>query len=43
MGGLFQLSWGRGQGFPGTGPPPTFQLFMVGLRTVVAPVGVSLS
>ena len=31
------------QRFPGTGPPPTFWPFMVGLGTVMAPVGVSLN
>jgi len=30
-------------GFPGIGPPPTFWLFMVRLRTVMALVGVSFS
>ena len=33
--------WGKRQGFPGTGPLPTFWPFMVGLRTVMALVGVS--
>ena len=33
----------KGWRFPGIGPPPTFWPFMVGLRTVMAPVGVSLS
>ena len=45
MGGLFQLfgGVGRGLGFPEIGPPPTFWPFMVGLRTVMALVGVSFS
>lgn len=43
MGGLFQLFPGRGAGFPGIGLPPTFWPFMVGLRTLVVPVGMSLS
>ena len=34
---------GKGWGFPGIGPPPTFGPFMVGLRTVLALVGVSFS
>ena len=33
--------WGKRQGFPGTGPLPTFWPFMVSLRTVMALVGVS--
>lgn len=31
------------QRFQGTGPPPTFWLFMICLRTVLAPVSVSFS
>ena len=34
---------GKWWGFPGIGPPPTFWLFMVRLRTVMALVGVSFS
>ena len=34
---------GKGQKFPGIGLPPTFWSLMVGLGTVVAPVGVSFS
>ena len=34
---------GKGRGFPGIGPPPTFWPFMVSLRTVMALVGVSLN
>ena len=34
---------GRGWGFPGIGPPPTFLILMVGLGTVMAPGGVSFS
>ena len=33
----------KGQGFPGVGAPPTFWPFIVGFRTVMAPVGVSFS
>ena len=33
----------KGWGFPAVGPPPTFCPFLVGLRTVMAAVGVSLS
>ena len=36
MGGLFQLFWRRGWGFPGIGPPPIFWPFMLGLRTVMS-------
>ena len=36
------ISWKRWK-FPGTRPPPTFWLFMIGLRTVLVPVGVSFS
>ena len=36
------ISWKRWK-FPGTRPPPMFWLFMVGLRTVLVPVGVSFS
>ena len=35
--------WDKGQGFPGIGPWPTFWPLMVGLRTVMALVGVSFS
>ena len=31
---------GKGQGFPGIGPPPTFWPFMVSLGTVKTPVGI---
>ena len=41
MGGVFQLFL-EGQGFPGIGPRPIFWI-MVGLGTVMAPVGVSFS
>ena len=34
---------GKGQGFPGSGPPPTSWPFMVSLGIVMAPVGVSFS
>ena len=34
---------GKGWGFPGIGPLPTFWPFMVGLGTVMAPVGMSFS
>ena len=34
---------GKGQTVPGIGEPPTFWPFMVGLRTVMAPVGVPFS
>ena len=34
---------GKGQGFPGIGPLPPFWPFMLGLRTVIVPVGVSVS
>ena len=34
---------GRGQGFSEIGSPPTFWPFMIGLRTVMAPVNVSLA
>ena len=34
---------GKGRGFPGLGPPPTFWPFIVSLRTVMALVGVSFS
>ena len=34
---------GKGQRFPGIGPPPTFWPFMVSLGTVMALAGVSLS
>ena len=34
---------GKWWGFPGIGPSPTFWPFMVGLGTVMAPVGVSFS
>ena len=37
---LFQLFWGRGK-IPGTGPLPTFWSLMVGLGTVLVPLGVS--
>ena len=33
----------KGQRFPGTGPSPTFWPFMVGLETVMVPVGVLFS
>ena len=33
----------KGQGFLGIGAPPAFWPFMVGLGTVMAPVGVSLA
>jgi hypothetical protein len=33
-GKIIPIIWGKGQGFPGTGPPPTFWPFMVDLRTV---------
>ena len=36
------ILWKRWK-FPGTRPPPTFWLFMVGLRTVLVPVGVPFS
>ena len=42
VGGLFQLFWGRGEGFPGIGPQPTFWPCIIGLRIVMALVGVSL-
>ena len=32
---------GKGWGFPGIGPPPNFQPFMVGLGIVLVPMGVS--
>ena len=38
MGGLFQLFWEKGQGFPGIGPLPTFWPFTVSLGTVMAPL-----
>ena len=41
MGGLFQLFQRKGQGFPRIGQLPTFWPLTVGLRTVMAPVGVS--
>ena len=31
--------WGKGQGFPGIGPPPSFWPFMVGLKTVLVGAG----
>ena len=34
---------GKGRGLPGIGPLPAFWPFMVGLGTVLAPVGVSFS
>ena len=34
---------GKGCGFPGIGPLPTFWPFMVGLGTVIALVGVTSS
>ena len=37
-GRIIPAIWGKGQGFPGVGPPG-----MVGLETVTAPLGVSLS
>lgn len=43
MGGVFQLFWGKGWRFPGTGPPPTFWPLMVGLRTITVLLDVSFS
>ena len=43
MGGVFQLFWGRGRDFQKLGHCPLFDLYIVGLRTVMAPVGVSFS
>jgi len=37
--GFFQLSQGKGQGFPEVEPPPTFGPFRVSLSIVIAPVG----
>ena len=34
---------GKGQGFPGVGPLPTFWSFMVSLGIFMAPVGMSFS
>ena len=34
---------GKGRGFPGIGPPPTFWPFQVSLGTVMAPVSVSFN
>ena len=42
-GGIIPTIWGKGQGFPGIGPLPTFWPFMVGLETVMVPVGVLFS
>ena len=41
MGGLFQLFQRKGQGFRRIGQLPTFWPLTVGLRTVMALVGVS--
>ena len=41
MGGVFQLFWGRGGDFQELGHH--FLTFMVGLGTVMVPVGVSFS
>ena len=43
MRGLFELFGGKRWGFPGIGPLSTFWPFTVGLRTVLAPGGVSFS
>ena len=43
MGGLFQLFGGRGGDFQELGHHPLFLHLMVSLRTVMVPVGVSLS
>ena len=40
--GLFQLFLGKGQKFPGIGPPLKFWPFMISLRTVMALVSVSI-
>ena len=42
-GRIIPTIWGKGQGFPGIGSPPTFWRFMVGLKTVMEHVGVSFS
>ena len=42
-GKIIPVILGKGQGIPGIGPPPTFWPFIVGFRTVMAPVGVSFS
>ena len=43
MGWVIPTILGKGQGFPGIGPPLTFWPFMASLRTVMALVGVSFS
>ena len=42
-GRIIPVTSGKGQGFPGIGPPPTFLSFMVSLRTVLVLVAVLLN